>query len=532
MAEDKKKVYDYNIDSVRNTLVRGFRNSRLESTIADLAGLTGLPLSQIEAELPAVADEYGARLRVTEKGEILYSFPDGMKSRYRGLGPSLKKFWKKFKLGAAVVSKAVFKVWIMVMLVGYFILFLALALFAMVASMAVQSGGGGRDRGDRRGGGGLGGLWLTTRLLDSVVQLWFYSELFKDPDTRYRQAMERRQRRPLNRAIFSHVFGDGDPNVGWHEIEKKAFVAFLQTHKGVITLPEFMAITGLDPYDAEVAINRYMLEFEGIPDVTDRGGMYFYFPKLLVRVGTTNPVYGSTSQLKKTGKFSSNTTKMDRIFRLVNVFNLAFGGYFLYNAATVGKEFFVNTAKGIALKGGFPFIYSSTAYLFNGLGSTNVVGLIFWTLGITPLAFSFLFFLIPIVRTSRLTRENEKIKEENLRRIVYRNILDSKAIFRPESLSIQVEEAKPKNPRSLDRITDRLAMWSQADIRDAPLAAAGSSTTNQAGVSTYNNESNAMGTNGYVFSSIAMIQEEAQKVRDSLDSKSFSPGKTIFDSDS
>ncbi|PKL05913.1 MAG: hypothetical protein CVV53_07040, partial [Spirochaetae bacterium HGW-Spirochaetae-9] len=160
--EENRKIYDYNRELVRSRLKGGFKSSGSESTVADLAGLTGLPLYQIEAELPALADEFGARLRVTEKGDILYSFPSGMKSRYRGFGPTMKRFLRHFGKIAIEAGKTVFKAWIAVMLVGYFVLFIALALFAMVASIAVQQGGSGRDsRSSRRGGGGLGGLWLT-----------------------------------------------------------------------------------------------------------------------------------------------------------------------------------------------------------------------------------------------------------------------------------------------------------------------------------------------------------------------------------
>ena len=78
------KVTDYNAELVRDKLVNAFKMRKREATPADLVAVTGLPKPQVDAELPAVADEYGARLRVTESGEILYSFPDGMKSRYHG----------------------------------------------------------------------------------------------------------------------------------------------------------------------------------------------------------------------------------------------------------------------------------------------------------------------------------------------------------------------------------------------------------------------------------------------------------------
>lgn len=503
--KEDRKVYDYDREAVRGKLLGGFKSAGRESTIADLAGLTGLPLSQIEAELPAVADEFGARLRVTEKGEILYSFPDGMKSRYKGFGPSMRRAFRAFKKGAIEVAKAVFKAWIVVMLVGYFVLFIALALFAMLASVAMQQGGGGRDnRGSgRRDGGGMGGLWLTSSLFNTLIRIWFYSELFKDPETRYRQTSNRRERRPLHKAVFSHVFGDGDPNQNWAEVEKKAFVAFLQTHKGVITMPEFMAITGMDPADAELAINKYLLEFEGTPEVSESGVLYFSFPKLLSRLGTTPDIMGSSVALKRLNKFSSNSAKADNVFRLINVFNLVFGGYFLYSAVAIGSAFYVSTPKGLALRGGFQLIYSATGYLFQMLGASNPVPGIFWGLGIVPLAFSALFFAVPVIRALRLKVQDERIKFENLRRVVYRSVIGSREPFRPGSLNSLVDEAKPSDAMAAEKIAKRLAAWSSAE----PVS------------------------DGYEYKDIVRVQEEAEKVRKSIDLGAFAPGRAVFDTE-
>lgn len=93
-------------------------------------------------------------------------------------------------------------------------------------------GGGSRDSDDRRGGGGLGGLWLTTNLFrfddfdsGSIVS---YS---KDQKPGI-EALKLKLNGDLSiRLYFSHVFGDGDPNAEWDTILKKAFVAFVQTHK-------------------------------------------------------------------------------------------------------------------------------------------------------------------------------------------------------------------------------------------------------------------------------------------------------------
>jgi len=199
MAESK--ILDYNRQQVQERLLRVLRSSSKEWTVADLARASGLPLAQIAAEMPSISDEYRGRIRVSDKGDLLYSFPEGFKSRYHGFVPSLTKLWKSIKKGALQAGKLVFKVWIMIMLFGYFFIFLALALIALVGSFAVQMGGGSRDHDDRRGGG-LGGLWLTTNLFDSIIRLWFYGELLKGPEARYRTAKVKPQRRPLYKAVF------------------------------------------------------------------------------------------------------------------------------------------------------------------------------------------------------------------------------------------------------------------------------------------------------------------------------------------
>ncbi|HOM92364.1 MAG TPA: hypothetical protein PKX66_04215, partial [Rectinema sp.] len=366
-------------------------------------------------------------------------------------------------------------------------------------------GGGSRDSDDRRGGGGLGGLWLTTNLFDSMIRLWFYSELFKGPEARYRSAQAKAQRRPLHKAVFSHVFGDGDPNAEWDTILKKAFVAFVQTHKGVISLPEFMAISGLKPEEAEDCITRYLVEFEGSPEVTENGALYFFFPSLLTKTATVSGVTASTFPTKKLHRFSSNPEKMDRTFRWVNIFNLVFGSYYLWNAINLGTAIIVQTPEGTGLKGGLSFLYSYTVYLFSMLGANQPVVLVGWLLGVAPLAFSILFFGIPIVRSLLIKRENEKIKHENMRRVLYSAVIANPQYFDPHSIQLPANEVRPEKTNALLEETQHLAAWSRGEISPE---------------------------GKWSFSDIEFIEREVERVRASIDEKDYSPQKTVFDTDS
>ncbi|MCE1196164.1 hypothetical protein LWX53_06670, partial [bacterium] len=158
----------------------------------------------------------------------------------------------------------------------------------------------------------------------------------------------------------------------------------------------------------------------------------------------------------------------------------------------------------LALRGGFAFLYSASGYLFQLLGAANPIPGMFWGLGIVPLAFSGLFFAVPILRSLRDKRENESVKFENLRRVVYRQILGIRGIFRPESVAVPVDEARPADSAATEKIAARLAAWSQAEPESG----------------------------GYEFAELTRTQDEAERVRASIDPASFAPGRTVFDTQS
>jgi hypothetical protein len=464
-----QKVYDYDAGLVRGRLVDVFKKRRGEATTTDLIALTGLPKAQVEAEIQAVSDEYGARLRVTDSGEILYSFPSGMRSRYRGLGPSLKRGWAAFLGAAAKVAAFAFKIWIVVMLVGYFVLFILLALMAFLASIAASSSGNSRDSRSSDRGGGLGGLFLTGRLLDTLVRVWFYSEIFMTPEQRSARAGRRRERRPLYKAIYSFVFGDGDPDSGWETVEKKAFIAFAQANKGIVTMPEFMSITGLGPLEAEERINRFLYEFEGSPEVTEGGTIYYSFPSLLRRKDRADATYGNSVPMRRMAPFSSNAKKANRTFCAFNGVNILFGSYFLAEALAphAGTLSLIyggaNAAKLMIVRGWDGFYYFTHQLFGKILGMADPSAFLGIVLGAVPLAFSLLFYAIPAIRSRRLAARNERARVENLRRIAYRAVLDSPVSVRPESIIAYDDAARPRDGRAAERALTELAAWSSAE---------------------------------------------------------------------
>ncbi|MDR2134451.1 MAG: hypothetical protein LBP27_05030 [Treponema sp.] len=183
-------------------------------TVADMTAASALPLAVVQELLPRAADEYSARLEVSESGEIVYSFPRGFVSRYRGFKAGLKRFLGTSGRLLARLGSLAFKVWIMFMLIGYFVLFMAIALGSLFVSASVNS----RNSGNRRSGGSFNAGFFSL-----LWRIWFYSELTRPAYRDYGGIRGKASPagRPMHRAIFSFVFGEEDPNRDWENREKK-----------------------------------------------------------------------------------------------------------------------------------------------------------------------------------------------------------------------------------------------------------------------------------------------------------------------
>lgn len=449
-----KKVYDYKPETVRTTIVTALRKKRGEATVADIIAATGLPKYQVETEMLAVIDEFNGRLRVTDTGELLFSFPHGFTSKYTGAGVFLRKIFKAITTGIKAAAVFLFKAWIMLMLIGYFVFFVALALLAFFASFA----GGSSSRRDNRGSSGAGGF-LAVRIIELIVRIWFYSELFKTPEERtaqyYRKQEARKNSRPLHKAVFSFVFGEPDINKNHEELLRQLFIALVRAKKGIITIEDFISLTGFEPEQAEQSICRYLYEFDGSPEVTDEGSLYYDFSKLLIRLDTEKNL-NTASAFKQLQPFSANNKQSNTLFAVINGVNLLFGGYFLYNAINYNPAM---------LKSEVSYLFYFTLTLFKSFEIANPLAIITWALGVVPLVFSALFWLIPALRSMFLERDNERIKIENGRRYIYTQ-LSRAPLELDESVFVDAPVFAMPEPRNRKKLLMETAAFEKADVSE------------------------------------------------------------------
>ncbi|MBN2441362.1 MAG: hypothetical protein JXJ04_08445 [Spirochaetales bacterium] len=492
-----KKVYDFNMPRVKNQLVQVLRKQKNESTIADLVSASGLPKFQVEEAIKVVSNEYRGHMKVSESGELLYYFPQGMRNQVKGFIPGLKRFLSSFGKVLIRILTFLFKIWIMVMLVGYFVLFLVILIAAVAAAIAISFGG----KGNRRSSGKGGVFYLVIKLFELFARIWFYGQIMKGPRIKAKG-------RPLHKAVFAFVFGEPDPQKEWENDERKYVISYIQSHKGIITLEELMAITGKNTAEANELINSYLLEYEGEPQVTGQGSIIFFFPELLrtaQSVTARNALSLTNPNKRQLVPFNYNEKKKNRWIAFFNGFNLAFGSYFLYHAAVVPDLYIEVIRRKLVID--FALVYRFLNTFLNGIVD-NPPALIFMGLGVVPLVFSFFFYFVPVVRNSRRKKRNEEIKQDNFRKKIYGYIHANAMNVDPREIQPQGENETPKkSDKFKEKVIKQYVGEKSGDVE-------------------------AVAENVYVYKLPELRRqiEDVNRHRDNIDLSKYATGKIVFDS--
>ncbi len=478
---------------VERKVMSALKNSDRAATVADVVAATSLPIREVESTLKRMLDEYRGALRVTETGELLYYFPQGFRSASTGFLPRLKRAARR--AGGAVLRTArfLFKIWIVVMLVGYFALFLALLVAAVVASTAASVAGRGNDSRSRGRGGGFGLFYLSTRLLQTFFFLWVYSSPGKT---------RKRRGRPLHQSVFAYVFGEGDPNREWEENARKAIIRHIQRHRGIVTTYEVASMTGLPLAESQAMIHRMLREYDGDPGVTDDGTLYYAFPGLMARSETEIDRARSHNGApkKQLMPFNRNPKKLNRWIGFFNGFNLIFGAYFL-------------TFANVAIpRVGEPAGIGSFALIVRQLLSfiPNPVLFMFYGLGVVPIVFSVLFFCTTATRRYRERARNRAARNDNFRRRVFASVVDRPERLRLDSIVPTNDDERADEP---DRIRDEVVVELQT-----------------LGDVTISEEPN--GALLYDFTELGRSQRDIASFRESINPRDFDIGSVIYDSGS
>ncbi len=253
------------------TIMQAVEQLGYRVTVGDVATQAGLNVNLAQQGLLTLASDTGGHLQVAESGEIVYLFSKNFRTilQNKFFQLRLQEWWKK-----------VWRVLFYLIRISFGIaLLLSIALILVAIFIIVTATNRDSDDSDRGSSGGG---------MISMPYFWigpnWFGVFYPDYDTRYQQ--RRREESNLNffEAIFSFLFGNGNPNANLEERRWQQIAAVIRNNRGAVVAEQ------LAPYLDNIGegyareYEDYMLpvltRFNGQPVVTPEGQIVYHFPEL------------------------------------------------------------------------------------------------------------------------------------------------------------------------------------------------------------------------------------------------------------
>lgn len=409
-------------------------------TVADTAAKTGLALRDAESGLHWLSKEYRGQLRVTSDGQLVHRFPTGFTKPWEAADARRRVL---FAVGQALMGavRFVVRAWVAVVLVGYAAFFVALLL-----AMTFARQGGDSD--SRRNSDGLPGGALAYALLRvlsdalfwtfhpwSPFSVYAYSDGWGGQSQFAPRARRQEPRVPLYERVNRFFFGPPSPPADPLEDERR-LVSAIRAGKGRIGLADVMRVTGLPREQADPLMAKLMLDYDGDVAVSEEGGIVYRFPEMRKTASEVRDVEPppAWTRAKPLPSFTGNSVGANLAIAALNGFNLVMSGWAIENGMTLSR----------------------VAHLFDRVPPLLVDPGTPIALGIVPLVFSTLLFVVPLARAVGRPRAIRKAAEDRGRLAVLRIVLERLRAKQPvtdrsASEAWRIATGAPPDPKRIDR---------------------------------------------------------------------------------
>jgi len=212
---------------------------------------------------------------------------------------------------------------------------------------------------------------------------------------------------PLYERVNRFFFGPQLPPEDPRESERLVLAA-IRAGKGRIGLADVMRVTGLPRELADPMMARLMLDYEGDVDVSDDGGIVYRFEK--IRRTAAEDVSGAPAKdpppawarVHPLPPLTGNPVGANLAIFGLNAFNLLMGGWAIENGMTIER---------------ITHLFDKVPYHLTDFGTPIA-------LGVVPLVFSALLFLLPIGRAIARPAKVREAAQEKGRLAVLREVLE------------------------------------------------------------------------------------------------------------
>ena len=379
MAEEV--VLGQNVERARQAVLR--RAGKV--TIGDIMSETGLGNYEAKEALDRMIEVYEGVMRVSDNGELLYVFKSGCIRRDH------RSWWQRNKDAIISVLKKIFKVIIFLVLVVYFIIYLLILL-------AILTSGRNNSRSSDSGDLLAWGMYI------------FWGTGFGDDSRSSGGSGIESGKQPLYTKVFNFVFGPEEPKED--PLEAKAECAqLIRARRGVITLRDWVIVSGQDREKCESDLARFTAEFDGNVEITDSGTIVYTFEEMMVSGDMKRSSMPERCWRKVVARrpLSGNIYGGDGAVIGLNLFNMTFAGIATFLlAASEASDMGANSAWSGALE----------------LTKQGHSGFI-W-LGLFPFVFSALIFAGPLVRMPGNIKENHRRAKIVIRKALLEELFGTK----------------------------------------------------------------------------------------------------------
>ncbi|WP_017652952.1 hypothetical protein [Fortiea contorta] len=256
------------------TIMQAVEQLGYRVTVGDVATQAGLNVAEAGQGLLALASDAGGHLQVADSGDIVYLFPKNFRAILRNKYWQLRwqEFWQKLWGVLFYLIRISFGV--------FLIASIALITVTMIVIMSAANSDRDSDRGGSNFGGG--GFFFFPDLF------WYFSPDYQE------QRRERRQESDLNffEAVFSFLFGDGNPNDNLEKRRWQEIASVIRNHRGAVIAEQIAPYLDNIGEGYQQEYEDYMLpvltKFNGQPEVSPEGQIVYYFPELQVRATKKN----------------------------------------------------------------------------------------------------------------------------------------------------------------------------------------------------------------------------------------------------
>lgn len=345
-------------------------------TVGDVATQIGLNIAEVNQGLLALAADAGGHLQVAQSGDVVYQFPKNFRDilRNKYLQIRLKEWWKK-----------VWSVLFYLIRISFGIFLIISILLITATIIIIMTASSDRDNDNRSSNSRGFNFFFFPDLF------WYFSPNYDD--NRQERQREKGENSEMNflEAVFSFLFGDGDPNANLEERRWEEIGAVISNNQGAVVAEQIAPYLDDIGEKYQQEYEDYMLpvlvRFNGFPQVSSEGQIVYYFPELQVRA--------SKKQRRSVSEY---------LHEFAWRFSAASSGQIMLSAGLGGINFV-----GALILGNL---------LTKNAVAAQIGGLVAFTQGIYGLllAYGTGFLAIPLIRYFWINWRNDQINNRNHQR--------------------------------------------------------------------------------------------------------------------